>query len=167
MRIISICKIFFVSGQQANNGQLTIDTVFLIGGVQPWNNKPTLQLPVKYQKHFRKNNSILWRRHYRFPFHGVHDTVSHTYEADQWRENKTDYSFLPLNECNERVSIPFDKFPNHLLKKIADNIKGKIPVLLSDSEMNIIATLIEKRITTKVLGNITSNLNVISKKGKC
>jgi hypothetical protein len=160
-------KIFFVSGQQADKGFLTIDTVFLIGGVQPWENKPNLKLPVKYQKHFHDNKSILWRRHFRFPFHGSHATVSHTYEADLWQKNKTDFSFLPLDENNERVSIPFDKFSNDLLNKIVGKVKGKYPVLLSDSEINIITTQIEKRIATKVLKIITSNLAVTSKKAKC
>lgn len=150
-------KIFFVSGQQADNGLLTIDTVFLIGNVQPWDNKPSLQLPIKYQKHFQDNKSILWRRHFRFPFHGTHDTVSHTYEADLWSKSKPDYSFLPLDESNERVSFPFDKLPNDLLKKITKKVKGKYPVLLTEDEMNNIRIQIEKRVTTKVLSKITSN----------
>jgi len=160
-------KIFFVSGQQADKGLLTIDTVFLIGGVQPWDNKPTLQLPIKYQNHFQDNMSILWRRHFRFPFHGNHDTVSHTYEAELWQKNKTDYSFLPLDENNERVSIPFDKFPDDLLNKIAGKVKGKYPVLLSECEKNMITTQIEKQVATKVLKNITSKLVMTSKKARC
>jgi hypothetical protein len=160
-------KIFFVSGQQADQGLLTIDTVFLIGGVQPWDSKPTLHLPTKYQNHFQNNKSILWRRHFRFPFQGSHITVSHTYEAALWQENKTDFSFLPLNESNERVSVPFDEFPNDLLKKIAEKVKGKYPVLLTDSEINIIATQLEKRVTTKILKITASTLTVTSKKGRC
>lgn len=149
-------KIFFVSGQQAEKALLTIDTVFLIGGVQPWDNKPTLQLPIKYQNHFGDNMSILWKRHFRFPFHGCHYTVSNTYEAELWQKNKTDYSFLPLDENNERISIPFDKFPEDLLRKITGKVKGKYPVLLSESEINMITIQLEKRVKTKVLNNITS-----------
>jgi hypothetical protein len=168
-------KIIFVSGQDADNGLLTIDTVLLIGGVQLWDKKPSLQLPIKYQNHFQDGISILWERHFKFPFiinpktgRGCHDTVSHTYEAELWQKNKTDYSFLPLVESNERVSISFDIFPNELTEKIAKRVKGKYPVLLTDSEMNLIATQIENRVTTKVLKNIISNNAILTPKtGKC
>ncbi len=147
-------KIFFASGQHANNGLLTIDTVFLVGDVQLWKGNPELQLPVKYQKHFQNNNSILWRRHFRFPFYGSHDTVSHTYEAELWQENKSEFSFLPLDEAQERVSIPFGNFSGQLLNKISGKVKGKYPVLITDIETIEIATQIENKEVIKVLRDI-------------
>jgi hypothetical protein len=161
-------KIFFASGQQADKGILTVDTIFIVGDVQQWTKKPILQLPTKYQIHFQNSKSPLWKRHFRFPFNGIHDSVSHTYEAELWQENKNDFSFLPLNNNGERVSIPLENFPDNLLDKIADNIKGKYPVLLSDSEMQTIFTHIDKAATIKVLKNITTNIPIaISKTIKC
>ena len=159
-------KIIFVSGQQANNGILCIDTVFLIGGIQKWDNK-RLQLPLKYQSHFQNNQSSLWKRHFKFPFHGKHKTVSHTYEADLWSKNKTDFSFLPLDKNADRVSVSFDNFKPSLIEKITNKVKGKYPVLLTDSEIKIVIAAIENATTTKILRNITSNVTVTSKKGNC
>ena len=159
-------KIIFASGHQADKGILSVDTVFLVGDIQKWDSKP-LQLPLKYQPLFQNNKSDLWRRHFRFPFFGSHDTVSHTYEANLWNKNKGDFSFLPLDENENRISIPFDNFNTELLKKIAAKVKGKYPVLLSDNEIKIVAVQIENATATKVLRNITSNITVASKKGNC
>jgi hypothetical protein len=158
-------KIIFVSGQAADEGILTIDTVFLIGGVQSWTRKKSLQLPLKYQPYFQVSNSTIWNRHFRFPFiinpitnRGTHDTVSHTYEAELWQEDKADYSFLPLDKDNKKVSISLDTFPEEIKTKIANGVKGKYPVSLSDNEMNLIAIEIENRATIKVLKNIVSRV---------
>ncbi len=160
-------KLFFVSGQHADTEKLTIDTVFLIGGVQSWVKKP-LELPTIYKKHFEDNKSMLWRRHFRFPFYGSHKTVSHSYEADLWLKNKTDFSFLPLNKNDDRVSIPFENFSNNLLEKLKKKVVGKYPVLLTDKEMQIVSTLIDKATKTKVLKNITTTIpTTISRTIKC
>jgi hypothetical protein len=159
-------KIIFVSGEHADKGILCVDTVFVVGGIQKWNKKP-LQLPEKYQKYYQNNKSDLWRRHFRFPFFGIHKTVSHTYEATLWTENKTDFSFLPLDNKANRVSIPFNNFNTDLLIKISGKVKGKYPVLLTENEIRLVTAEIEKATTTKVLKNIISNLIVTSKKGKC
>lgn len=157
-------KLIFVSGQQANKEFLTVDTVFLVGEVQKWG-KP-LKLPVKYKSHFRNNNSDLWNRHLRFPFFRQHDKVSHSYEAELWSNNKSEFSFLPLDKEQNRISISFDQFDKELLKKIKGKVKGKYPLLLTDKEIKSIETLIDNLTITKVLKNISSSLNVISKRGK-
>jgi hypothetical protein len=158
-------KLIFVSGQHADNKFLTVDTVFLIGEVVKWG-KP-LELPIKYKSHFHNNNSKLWLRHLRFPFHGHHKTVSHSYESELWNCNKTEFSFLPLDKVQNRISIPFNEFDIDLIKKIEGNVKGKYPVLLNDIEIKSIELLIDKYTATKVLKDITSQLSIISKKGKC
>lgn len=160
-------KIFFASGQQANKGILTIDTVFVIGDIQKWKPKPDLQLPVKYQGH-KNSESELWIRHFCFPFKGIHDKVSHTYEAELWQKGKMDYSFLPLSKIGERVSIPLDEFSQQLKDKILGKVKGKRPVLLTDTEIQTIATQIDSATETKVLKNINTNIQVgVSKIIKC
>lgn len=159
-------KIIFVSGQQADKGILCVDTVFLVGSIQKWDSNP-LQLPDKYQAHYRNTQSELWRRHFRFPFHGSHDTVSHTYEAELWSKNKADYSFLPLDENDDRVSVPFENFNSALLNKIARKVKGKYPLLLTKNEINLVMTQIENAAATKVLKIIPNNTIVSSKKGNC
>lgn len=158
-------KLIFVSGQQADKRLLTVDTVFLVGEVQKWG-RP-LELPIKYKSHFQNNKSELWRRHLRFPFFGQHKTVSYSYEAELWNNNKAKYSFLPLDKEQNRISIPFDQFDNELIKKIEGKVKGKYPVLLTDNEIKSIDSLVDNVTKTKVLKDITSNLTVISKKGKC
>lgn len=144
-------KIIFASGQKANKGLLCIDTFFLIGNIQQWINKPFLQLPNKYQEYFNDNQSELWMRHFRFPFMGIHDKVSHTYEAELWDKNKSIFSFLPLDTNGERVTVSFDSLNKTLLNKILSKVKGKYPVLLTDDEINNILTLIESKTKTKVL----------------
>lgn len=158
-------KLFFASGQHADKKELLIDTVFVIENIQPWGNSPKLQLPTKYRKYFQNNKSHLWMRHFRFPFNGCHASVSHTFEAQLWGEEKNDFSFLPLNKIGERVSIPFDNLPEQLSTKIAGKIFGKYPVLLLNKEMKIVFEQIEKATVTKVLQNITTNVSeVFSKK---
>ena len=159
-------KLIFVSGQQADKGILCVDTVFLVGGIQRWGSNP-LQLPLKYQAHFRNNQSDLWRRHFRFPFHGSHNTVSHTYEAELWNKNKHNYSFLPLDENGDRVSVPFVNFNSAIINKIAGKVKGKYPVLLTENEINLVLMQIEKAAVTKVLKIKPGNTIISTQKGNC
>ena len=162
-------KIIFASGQHADNNMLTIDTVFLVGEIQEWRNNP-LGLPEKYKIH-ELTNSDLWVRHLKFPFpvlkdnvwnKGNHHTISHSYEAALWQHNQIDYSFLPIDENNKRVSIPFSNFSNQLSNKIEGRVKGKYPVLLSESEINIVVEEIEKLTKIKVLGNITATNSIVN-----
>jgi hypothetical protein len=160
-------KIIFVSGQQAERRILTVDTFFLVGCIQEWINKPFLRLPQAFRNHYKNLMSPFWMRHLRFPFEGSHTTVSHTYEAKLWQEDKSEFSFLPLDENGHRVSIPFDDLPTALATKISGSIWGKYPVLLADEEVNAVLSRIDHGSSTKVLRNITSNIPVITKKGKC
>lgn len=159
-------KLIFASGQQANKGILTVDTVFLIGSIQTWDNNP-LQMPLKYQSHYQNNQSQLWRRHFRFPFHGCHETVSHTYEAELWQKSKADFSFLPLDISGQRASVSFDELPQEVRNKITRNVKGKFPVLLDTDEIEIVASKICSVTETKVLKIITNPQSVVSGQGKC
>ena len=159
--------LIFVSGQQADQNLLTVDTLFLIGDVHLWTKKPNLQLPKKFQSIFQNNKSDLWRRHFRFPFHGTHDSVSHTYEAELWQEGKSEFSYLPLNEIGERVSIPFNILSLALLEKIKGKVKGKYPVMLTDKDMLEITNQIKIYSSIKVLKNISNNLKIVSKNGAC
>lgn len=159
--------IIFVSGQSADRNFLTVDTLFIVGDVHLWSKKPDLKLPTKFQNIFQDNKSDLWRRHFRFPFQGIHDSVSHTYEAELWREGKSDYSYLPLSEAGERISIPFKLLPLALAEKINGKVKGKIPVILSDIEVSQIAPLINAHSSTKVLKNIRNSVKFTSKVGVC
>lgn len=129
-------KIIFVSGQDANKGYLTIDTVFYIQSSLPWN-KP-LQLPTKYEGIYKDLNSDLWKRHFRFPFAGIHGGVTHTYEAISWLNNKEYYSFLPIDKTGHRTSIPLDSLSLRISEKICKKVRGKYPVLLEHSEIDTI-----------------------------
>lgn len=148
-------RILFVSGQKANDGLLTIDTFFLVGNIQMWRRNPT-DLPIEYRSHFRNNSSDLWKRHFRFPFHGIHSGVTHTYEAEIWHENKIRFSYLPLDKEGQKVSISFDDLDKKLSDKISKNVRGKYPVLLDSDEMSSILDKVEKLCHTKVLSNINA-----------
>lgn len=159
--------LIFVSGQQADRNFLTVDTLFRIGDIHHWTKKPNLKLPPKFQSIFQDNKSDLWRRHFRFPFSKIHDSVSHTYEAELWREGKPDFSYLPLNEIGERTSIPFNLISLALVQKIKGKVKGKRPLLLTDKEIIEITHLIEIHSSTKVLKNISISTAVVSKNAVC
>lgn len=148
-------KIIFASGDQAENGYLCIDTVFVIGGIQFWGKSPLLSLPSNYLWLNDCKNSELWKRHFKFPFQGIHEKVTHTYEAELWQENKEEFSFLPIDENNNKISIPFSKFETVLENKIASKVDGKYPVLLNENEIKIICDEIDEVTKIKVLSNIT------------
>lgn len=153
-------KIIFTSADKANEGFLSVDTFFVIGGIQKWSNDPTLALPTKYKRHFQNNGSDLWTRHFRFPFIDIHSSVSHTYEAELWQINKPDFSYLPYNRYGAKVSIPFDSLNKKLADKIRGKVWGKYPVLLSDVEVKVISNQIEKFATIKVLRDVRSDIIV-------
>lgn len=160
-------KIIFVSGQYADKGYLTVDTYFLIGGIQKWIHKPKLKLPTAYNKHYKNNNSDLWCRHLKFPFAGSHKKVSHTFEAELWQEDKTIFSFLPLDNMQQRVSIPLGNFSKEIKSIIELKRNGKYPVLLTDTEINSVLTEIDKAAYTKVLRILKYKNITKTKKGGC
>lgn len=160
--------ILFASGENANQKKLTIDTVFVIGDIQPWRQKP-LNLPIKYDKHFKDSNSNLWTRHFKFPLqpNGIHKTVTNTYEAELWHDSKDCFSFLPLDNKGLRASVPFSNFNISLSDKIEKKVKGKYPVLIDDKEIESILKEIEIVTEIKVLKNITLITTISSAKNKC
>ncbi|WP_345080152.1 hypothetical protein [Nemorincola caseinilytica] len=144
----------FVSGQEANNDRLTIDTFFVVGDIQKWNGQDSPELPAKFSDHHNNSGSALWQRHFKFPFEGSHIRVSHTYEAEQWVYGKELFSFLPLSANGGRTTIQFDNIDVALRNKIKSKVKGKYPVLLEDADLKILTALIETNTVTKVLKDI-------------
>lgn len=140
--------LIFCSGDKANDGFLCVDTVFQIGSVHEWTQKPHLELPSTF-KSVKRTNTDLWQRHFRFPFDGHHDSVSHSYEAILGPGS----SFLPLYK-KERVCIEFDAIPQDIARKIGENVRGKYPVNLTDQEIFQVVALIRKNCDTQVLRNI-------------
>ncbi len=158
--------IFFASGDCANKAHLTIDTVFVIENALRWTKKPKLALPKKYRG--INKNSPLWNR-LRFPFCGQHASVTHAFEARHYTNQDTEvedpFSYLPIDEDSDRVTIPFGELTKELVAKINKKIRGKYPVLLSCYEKQQIYQLIETKAVTKVIGNINCDLKPIEKKG--
>ncbi len=163
-----------------NEQNLIIDTVFLVGNNPEWErsyssfmkeNKMVkelnLQMPQKYRGHFKKMKSDLWMRHFRFPFCKIHQCVTHTYEAELWDMGKADFSFLPIDRNNQRVTISLNELDKTLKNTIVKNIIGKYPVLLSDNEINEVIHIIELHTSTKVLKDILNKAKVVSKIGIC
>jgi len=147
--------IIFVSGQDAENGLLSVDTVFLIAAVQKWNTFPNLEMPLKYAKHYKDEKSMLWNRHFRFPFDGCHSSVTYTYEAKLWDNDKSRFSFLPINDEGLKVTLNISDLSEELSAKINGKVKGKYPVCLTDIEVNEVVDRISCASFTKVL-KITS-----------
>ncbi len=127
--------LFFVSGQFADQGLLTIDTAFLVNNIHLWG-QPDLQLPLNFQYLNSKRSDKLWKRHFKFPFQGQHSGVTHSYEAELWHTNNQYFSFLPYTAIGDRVSIPISSLTNSLANKITTKIRGKYPVLLNNLEIN-------------------------------
>ncbi|RAW01556.1 hypothetical protein [Pseudochryseolinea flava] len=140
--------LIFCSGDKANDGVLCVDTVFEIGQIHQWAQMPHLSLPVSF-KSVKKDEPDAWKRHFKFPFDGYHDSVTHSYEARLGRLN----SFLPLvNE--QRVCIDFDELPKVIRDKVSSKVKGKYPVNLTEKEMSVTLEIIRKRSHTFVLSDI-------------
>lgn len=111
--------LIFCSGNSANNGILKVDTVFEVGKVHFWQHKPVLELPQQFAAHMGNGASELWRRHFKFPFQGIHKNVTHTYEAKIENSN----SFLPLTN-GERTEIHFEELSSELRDKIQKKSVG-------------------------------------------
>jgi hypothetical protein len=141
--------LIFCSGNAANYGLLKVDTVFEIGKVHLWKRNGDLELPVAFRDHMNNSKSELWRRHFKFPFHGIHKGVTHTYEAKIGDTN----SFLPITNY-ERTQIDFKELPKELKRKISDKVWGKYPVLIDDYEAKILINKLKEKSEILVLGKI-------------
>jgi hypothetical protein len=145
--------LIFVCGQSANNGNLTIDTCFLVDSINYWQHSP-LALPKKFQNIHSNLHNILWRRHLRFPFMGQHAKVTHTYESKLWNNQISKFSFLPYESNGIRVSFPITSLSRNLQKKINTKISGKRPVPLTSMEIKQILKKINRLSQIKVLRDI-------------
>jgi hypothetical protein len=143
--------IIFVSGQAAEKGLLSVDTVFLIADLQKWNRFPSLEMPLKYVRQFKDNKSMLWNRHFRYPFDGCHTSVTYTYEAKLWNNDKNGYSFLPINNEGLKVTLRINDLSTELTTKILNKVRGKYPVCLTDKEVSEVVGKISNASFTKVL----------------
>ncbi|AWH86167.1 hypothetical protein HYN59_14085 [Flavobacterium album] len=160
-------NLVFVSGQDAEKGMLTVDTVFHINDAYRWQKNP-LDLPNKFSQHYFNDKSDLWNRHLKFPItEKVHDSVSHTYEAKKYRPDNPEYSFLPLEKSGIRTSISFENIPREIRNKITTRIKGKYPALLSQIEMDIIISMINQKSQIQVLGDIILSEQIAFYYKKC
>jgi hypothetical protein len=139
--------LIFCSGDFANDGVLCVDTVFEVGDVHLWGQKP-LSLPTHFNG-IKNMASDLWNRHFKFPFKGYHSSVTHTYEAALGKG----HSFIPLFQ-GERVRIDFDELKADVRRLITRKVKGKIPVILSDAEIAPIVKLIRQCSDIQVLMDI-------------
>lgn len=158
--------LLFADCQQAEKEILQFDTVFIIDECQQWDKNP-LNLPEKYKYLKNDFNSLLWKRHFKFPFDGIHKTVSFTYEASLWEPESNLFSFLPLDQEHNRVCIPFKKLPNEISLKLKKRIKGKYPVLFDDEEIKYIHKLIYELSVIKVVQNIVIKDSILSKSKSC
>lgn len=144
--------LLFCNGQAADKGQLIFDTLFVIGGILPW--KQPLGLPEKFRYLSKDKKSPLWQRHFRFPFKGTHDSVTHTYEAMLWDGGKSAYSFLPYADSTHRVNIALSELTPTLAAEIEQKVWGKFPVLLSAQDIQVLLQSIESKTRLKVLRDI-------------
>lgn len=155
-------KLIFVSGPDADNGMLTVDTIFIIDSVLEWGIKSPMHIqdvPSKYLPIKNDMSSNLWKKHFRFPFEKdnlAHKNASYSYEAKLWEENigVAQYSYLPLTESQERVSIPFSELPPPVMNILTQKKKGKKPAEINSEDIDRILELIESKTSTKVVRDI-------------
>jgi hypothetical protein len=158
--------LIFASGHSAEEGILSVDTVFVVGAARPWSSKP-LRLPKKYCDHFEVRSSPLWERHFKFPFQKIHTAVTHTYEAAMWEEEKSEFSYLPLAAPGKKAYVSFVQLGQQLASKIGEKVHGKYPVLLADSEAETILKQLESVTTIKVLRDLITDVVVETKAKRC
>lgn len=152
-------KLIFVSGPDADNGMFTVDTIFIIDSVLKWDTSlpaNSREVPSKYSLIKNDRNSVLWNKHFKFPFEGQHSKVTHSYEAKLWEDHEiqTQYSYLPLTENQQSVSIPFSELPCSIMNILIKKRKGKFPAEISSEDINLILELIESKTSTKVVRDI-------------
>lgn len=147
--------LLFCSGDAGDHGNLVIDTAFLVGATRLWTPKPNLALPQEYNRHFENISSAIWRRHLRYPFHGQHDSVTHTYESKQWIDyNSNEYSLLPYDQQGQRVSIVIGALNAQVATTIQKHLPGKRPVLLSDDQITPIIQIIFQMAALRIIRDI-------------
>lgn len=156
-------KLFFVSGNEAERGRLTIDTFFIVESIHKWNEVSNTIIPSAFTFHLNNIMSKLWNRHLKFPFNKEHETVTHTYCAHLWSKNSNMYSYLPINNEGQRVSIPFIKLPVDTIENIKKKLKGKFPVPLTHAESNLICKELSNSASIKVQIVKTLKLSTIVK----
>lgn len=149
--------LIFVSGDFVNEGRLVVDTVFIVDEVHKWGafnkilSRPTL--PEFYKEIYNKDCD-LWNRHFKYPFEGQHEGVTHTYSARLWNNENSLFSFLPVNDQGERVGFNLHDLEQTLSDKIRDNVVGKIPVRFSTEEITTIINRIDELASVKVIRDI-------------
>ena len=151
--------IIFVDGNQAEEGRLLVDTVFIVGGVCPWRSKKSL-IPEKYSQHQDNIKSSLWNSHFKYGVEssGVYQHPGFiTYEAALY-DGQQSYSFLPYRD-GQLVSIGFDELSIPLSVLLKSKIKGKYPVRLTDSHIQELMDIINQKCTLKVIKDIQINGN--------
>jgi hypothetical protein len=127
---------------------LLVDTVIYVNNVLVWPIKASSP-PVDYSY----RNSSTWFRHIR---HGIMPNAQHkgeyTYEAEMYKDNKRNFSFLPLNNGNI-TSICLNNLDHYLKEKIENNIslRRKPPVSLTNDQLMIILNAIDSNLTDKII----------------
>lgn len=140
--------LIFCSGEAAESRTLVVDTVLVVGHVEPWTNG----LPPRYRAE-RQRKSGAWRQHLVYGTNGSH-TGKFTYEANGWARGVKRFSFLPLSRSG-RVSVPFDALKSGIAKRIAKKCAGKWPVRLREHEMNAVLSKLMARSVHRVVGPIS------------
>lgn len=149
--------LFFCSGDKADQGNLVVDTVFLVAESHPWvrSKQPDLlNLPIKFQDHYEDSSSRLWNEHFCFPFQDQHCSVTYTYEATLWSPGRTIYSFLPYSKPEVLVNIPFSQLSPPVSQKLTKYRNGKYPIPLTDHEAINLVTRIKNMAEIQVVGGI-------------
>ena len=145
--------LFFCSGDAANKGAIRVDTVFVVDRVAHWPRNHHC-LPEEFKAHYKDSQSILWDRHFKFPFLGVHEG-KYTYVSRQWFDDKRRYSFLPVSKEGDRVQFALASTTPALRAIIQQKVRGKYPVPLDDRQQAelLSLTLAESRI--QVIGDLS------------
>lgn len=165
-RIDSGSILIFASGDYANKAKLVVDTVFVVDKIHAWgkydkeNSIPTL--PESF-KTIYKTNCDLWNRHFKYPFEGQHARVTHSYSAKLWTKETSMFSFLPISNSEERVSFSLDSIDLVLSSKIIKHVNGKIPVRLSNTEINMILSKVNELSSSKVIRDIKLKEEILVK----
>ena len=141
--------IIFCSGDAADDHVLRIDTVFLVGAGAKWQWGKKIGLATEFKQH-EHQSSELWMRHLQFGMDKQHKG-RYTYLSRMWQPGSTDFSFSPLNATSERTEIRIDEMPQTVSSTVSHGVKGKMPVLLEEAQLQSILGLIQLRSTTKVL----------------
>ena len=148
--------LFFCDGDRSKDGTLEnlyFDTVFKVGCREKWQSIGE-QLPERFSN-VQISNPELWKRHFQSGLNelGEEGHKGHfTYIASMYDE-ESKYSYLPLNELGNRVSISLSNLEDPLRSSIEWKFRG-YPVELTQVEAKIINDLIDRATRTKIIGAI-------------